>query len=468
MLQAEHVGSTHPRYLALARGIGQGIRDGKVPKGSKLPPHRILADALKVSIGTVSRAYAELERLGLITSRVGDGSYVSDGHTLPSEAIEFRNVLDIDPSVIDLSINMHLSSRERDCLSESLIDLASDKDMLDPLLDYTPEQGLAWHREQAAHWLSRSHIEADPDNILCTNGAQHALLCAMMACLKPGAKLATEEFTYPGLITLAKHYHLKLYPIRTDQEGLIPSDLAAHLKQHPIAALFCTPTLQNPTASVMPTKRREQIAALCQQHNTLIIEDDVHGVLVEDRPAAMQVLAPERTLFCTSLSKAVSSGLRTGYLLTPPALTQKASRALRASCWMASPLPLEIASQWIADGTADALRDDFLREVTRRKALVNAQLSGLEVTTHPQCPHYWIRAPEGTQGRDLEHTLAQQHVKIKPSDTFAVNTQAHTQHIRISVTTQADDAALVRGFTAIGDVLRQARPTETPPPRVHF
>ena len=176
------------------------------------------------------------------------------------------------------------------------------------------------------------------ENIICTNGAQHALLCALLTSIKSGDTILAEELTYPGLISLAINNGIKLIPARMDTNGLIPEELERICKQQNIKALFCTPTLQNPTTSIMPVANREKIASICRAHNILIIEDDAHGVLVRNRPPALQTFAPERTLLITSLSKAVSSGLRVGYLLAPKALVSRISHTVRSTCWMATPL----------------------------------------------------------------------------------------------------------------------------------
>ncbi|MGA7780849.1 MAG: winged helix-turn-helix domain-containing protein, partial [Paraburkholderia sp.] len=66
-----------PKYQVIARAFAQAILNGQLPAGEKLPPHRSLASELKVTTGTISRAYAELERQGLANARVGDGTYVA-------------------------------------------------------------------------------------------------------------------------------------------------------------------------------------------------------------------------------------------------------------------------------------------------------------------------------------------------------------------------------------------------------
>ncbi|HSR72438.1 MAG TPA: GntR family transcriptional regulator, partial [Kiloniellales bacterium] len=65
---------TGPRYLAIAQALSEDITQGRCRPGQRLPTHRDLAWRLGVTVGTVSRAYAEAERRGLITGEVGRGT----------------------------------------------------------------------------------------------------------------------------------------------------------------------------------------------------------------------------------------------------------------------------------------------------------------------------------------------------------------------------------------------------------
>ncbi len=86
-----------PRYVAIADALAADISNGRLPAGTRLPTHRDLAWDLKVTVGTVSRAYAEAERRGLIYGEVGRGTYVRERTpiTLPSERAAGRNFIDL-------------------------------------------------------------------------------------------------------------------------------------------------------------------------------------------------------------------------------------------------------------------------------------------------------------------------------------------------------------------------------------
>ena len=70
---------TGPKYLRIVDALAEDIYAGRLGVGARLPTHRDLAWRLGVTVGTVSRAYAEAERRGLLVGEVGRGSYVRAG-----------------------------------------------------------------------------------------------------------------------------------------------------------------------------------------------------------------------------------------------------------------------------------------------------------------------------------------------------------------------------------------------------
>ena len=66
-----------PRYLAIVRALSDDIDRGVLHAGDRLPTHRELGDRLGVAVGTITRAYAEAERLGLVRGEIGRGTFVT-------------------------------------------------------------------------------------------------------------------------------------------------------------------------------------------------------------------------------------------------------------------------------------------------------------------------------------------------------------------------------------------------------
>jgi DNA-binding transcriptional MocR family regulator len=262
---------------------------------------------------------------------VGDGTFARQAGLDTKRDKGFRTFVDEPPAYFDMSRNMYIPGDEGPLLAKTLQDLSNDPQTLRQLSLYVPEVGLPRCREAGAHWMTHQAFLPSPDQVLCVNGAQHGLLCTLMALVRPGETLVTEHLTYPGLIAAARFLGIKLLGAEMDNEGLLPASLEQLCRSNRVSALYCTPTIQNPTNGVLSIQRREAIARICQQHNLLIFEDEAHGVLVDDRPPPLSVFAPERSILISSFSKAVVAGLRVGYLHAPLPLVSRLAAALRST-----------------------------------------------------------------------------------------------------------------------------------------
>ncbi|MCA1557271.1 MAG: winged helix-turn-helix domain-containing protein, partial [Acidobacteria bacterium] len=91
------------RYLAIADRIAEDIEHGELRPGEQMPTHRELAVRLGVTVGTITRAYSEAQRRGLLIGETGRGTYVRDD--LFADAFP-PPITTEDDSVIDLSLNL--------------------------------------------------------------------------------------------------------------------------------------------------------------------------------------------------------------------------------------------------------------------------------------------------------------------------------------------------------------------------
>ena len=117
-----------PKYLAILRALTADIRAGRLPPGVRLPPQRALAKYLNVDLTTVTRAFNEARRAGLIDASAGRGSFVRN----IARPVEVRRP---NPSgSIDFSINIPpqpVAARLAERLDAGLSRLAGSPGFLD-------------------------------------------------------------------------------------------------------------------------------------------------------------------------------------------------------------------------------------------------------------------------------------------------------------------------------------------------
>jgi DNA-binding transcriptional regulator YhcF (GntR family) len=203
--QPDLTGRSGPRYRQIVEALASDITTARLRAGDRLPAQRDLAWRLKVTVGTVSRAYSEAERRGLVSGEVGRGTFVRESTALP------LILSDRDESLpINFSQNLPIPGPEAQLLAETLQALAGSNDLAS-LLQYQPHVGRLRDREAGAAWLSLSGVAADAARIAIVSGGQHAISTVLAAITEPSDVIATEAMTYPGAVAARQD--------RTDRTG---------------------------------------------------------------------------------------------------------------------------------------------------------------------------------------------------------------------------------------------------------
>lgn len=429
-------GGRDRRYLAIVERIAREIESGVLAAGARLPTHRAFAHELGVSVQTVTRAYAEAQRRGLVSGQIGRGTFVL-GHDAPRRAEDVSTVgwtsfgagtaidMAFNGPVLDAAhtraVALHLGKLQRSA-------------KLDALIAYQPPWlGLERHREAGAAWLQARGLKAKADDVVITSGAQHGVATVLSALTEPGDTVLTEALTDPGIKFIAASRRLNLKGVAIDDQGLIPDALDEACRAARPAALFCLPTHHIPTSAMMSAARRKAVAAVARKHELAIIENDVYGPYAADHPPPLASFAPERTYYVTSLSKSVVPALRIGYLATPPGAAQRLVASLGASSWMASPLMAEVAAGLIEDGTAEKLVERQRAEMKRRQALAAKILVGAERHAQPTGPSLWLALPDAWTALQFASYVRAQGVLVIPAEAFAAARDPVPHAVRVSL-----------------------------------
>ncbi len=310
-----------PRYRALAHAIEQAINDGELPPGEKLPPQRRLADALGVTVGTVTRAYALVEQSGLVSAQVGSGTYVHRHE----KGSAFADVIGTShDGLVDLGMSLPPAHPERQAtLGRFMSAITLDPAALEQAIDYPLDDTMATHRRRYADWLTTQGLALEADELLITQGGMNGIALALSALLSPGDRLAAEALSYPGVISAARQQSLKMVAVPLDEKGIDVAALAARHERAPFKALYVMPEHHNPTTVQLSPERREALVALARERDFWLIEDGVMHLPGDARGTPLYQLAPERTIFLFSVAKILGGGLRSGVMRAPAPLLER-------------------------------------------------------------------------------------------------------------------------------------------------
>jgi DNA-binding transcriptional MocR family regulator len=451
-----------PRYLAIADALADDAGAGRLRPGVRLPTHRDLADRLGLTVGTVTRAYGEAARRNLVSGEVGRGTFVR------GPAARFAGpptAARAGAAFIDLSSNHPPSPAgdgEAATLARTLGRLSRRKN-LGQFLEYPPPGGSPEHRAAGAEWVRRSGLDATADRVLVSSGNQHGMTAVFAALLGPGDLVLTEALAYPGIKNLAGLLSLRLQGVALDEQGIRPDALAAACRARPPKALYCVPTLQNPTTSIMSEERRRAIAAVAREHGLLIVEDDVHGRIPERAPRPLSAFAPELAVYLTGTSKVLAPGLRVGFVAAPEGLVDRIAAAIRGTTWMAAPLMAEIAAIWIEDGTAEAMLKRKRKEASVRQRLAGEVIGRFIGRAQRSAYHLWLSLPPPWRGEAFAEAARQRGVGVTPASAFAIGRTAVADAVRVCLGAARDRADLERGLRVLAGLLG-ASPEPAPLP----
>jgi DNA-binding transcriptional MocR family regulator len=451
-------GTSGPIYLAIVEVMAADIAAGRLAAGQQLPTHRKLARDLGINLTTVTRAYGEAARRGLIEAGIGRGTFVRGG----TRSAAMRPVEAARP--IDMAMNLPPQPEDaalRRRVAEGMAGLTQRADFGD-LLTYGPTVGRDADRMAGARWLQpRFGAMLPAERVLVCAGAQAALLALVTTFLRRDDLVVTGSLTYSGFRAMAAHFGIRLQGLAMDGEGILPAALEEACRRQKPQALYCTPAIHNPTTATMSPERRAAIVDIARRHGLRIFEDDAYGALHREALPPLAGLAPELTYHVAGLAKCLAPGLRIAYLVVPEGETARLSAAIRATTLMPPPLMAALATQWIVDGTARRIAQAIGEETRARQRLATETLPAGSFASHPDGPHLWLRLPAPWTRSGFDAYLRPLGLGVVASDAFALGEPPEA--VRIALGAAPDRARLVQALRLVAEGLAQG-PVHGPAP----
>lgn len=418
------------RYDRLVSRYAAAIRSGELRAGTRLPTHRALAATESVAVVTATRIYAELDALGLVSRERGRGTFVRDTTLPPGHGVDQSSRRS---DVADLNFNQPTLPGQTALLREGLRDLAGTGD-LDAMLRYQPHGGRPHDRATLSEHLLDLGLDVAPGQVLVVSGAQHGIAVALMTTLDPGAVLAVDELTYPGLKVLAGSLRVRLEPIPSTADGMDLTALDRACADRDVRAVYTMPTLHNPLGSVASQAARTRLAGIAEAHDLVLVEDGAYAFLAEDAPPPLATTAPDRTIHLASLSKSLAPGLRVGTVTAPARLVPALERTIRATTWNTPALMVALACRWLRDGTAASLVAEKRRDARACQQVVLEELGTLGPVGHPSSYFTWLPLPQDVRADLVAARLEEAGVSVATAAPFATGA-ATPQALRLALAT---------------------------------
>ncbi|MCO5165575.1 MAG: PLP-dependent aminotransferase family protein [Planctomycetes bacterium] len=394
-----------PLYVQLVEQVTARARSGAFPPGFRLPPTRELARALRVHRNTVVRAFEELVAAGVVTSRVGSGTFVAapprraeapqaEAPRLPWESLLSRGaraeaLRRFDRLARSVAPGAAAAGREvidlqRLMPPNDLMPLATFRRCVDHVLrihggrvlGYAPREGLPRLRRLIAEHLAEAGVPARADDVLVTTGSQQAIDLVVRALVDPGDAFLVEAATYPGALNLLAAAGAQAIAVPCDDEG--PDlDFLRRLPRGRVKGFYLMPSCHNPTGARISGARRQALLAWSRLVGVPLVEDDYGRGLVldeaSDEPAALRALDPE-VVYVGTFSKKLIPALRVGFVVCPPGLAERLVPLKHAMDLSSSLLLQHALAEFLERGYLRAHLRRTLPEYRRRVGALEAAL----------------------------------------------------------------------------------------------
>lgn len=403
---------TNSKYQALALLIEHAIQSGELPDKQKLPAQRLLADKLKITHGTVTRAYDLLEKKGLVNAKLGAGTYVN----LPS-SFASPNVNEPIIKEYDFASSMQPMLGQQMLIKNALNELTEDLVSLEQVMTYSP-QGIEKHKQVFTDWLATKKIHIDPSDIAFTQGAQQGIYTCLQILTKENDYILHEELAYPGLFRATEASRVNPLSVPLTPEGLDLAVLEEYCQTFHPKALYITPNIQNPTNIQYSQQQLNSILALSKKYQFYIIEDDVNYCFPENWRVPLQQQAPDRVFYLSSLSKYVAGGLRVAYCLVPKQWQQAFHLSIHSQCWMVSTLSFELVTRFLTSKNFKHNQSLLEGEMRYRQMAFQEFSDKYAFRSRSGGLNAWLELPNHINVNQFNNALAMQNIKVRPADLF--------------------------------------------------
>lgn len=323
---------TGPAYLGLADALRLLIVDGRVPVGSRLPSERALADALRVSRTTVTAAFSALREDGYLTARRGARSTAS----LPP-----RPQIAAAAGAPTMSLAAAALSAPSAAVLEAFADATRD---ITPYLAEPGHEltGVCTLRRAVAERYCARGLPTEPEQIMITSGAQHAIGLILAAFTQPGDRVLVEQPSYHGALSAISTAGARAVPVALNENGWELDALHAAIRQLAPALAYVIPDSHNPTGFTMSPAQRNRLGHIISETRTrTIVDESIMDMWIDEAPPApLAAAVPSRhdlVLTIGSMSKSFWGGLRIGWIRAEPA-TLATIAAIRSSVDLGTPI----------------------------------------------------------------------------------------------------------------------------------
>lgn len=419
------------KYEEVISYIKHEIAVGNLTSKKKLPSIRTVAHAFNCSMGTIIKAYTELEKSHIIYASPKSGYYLLEKH-IDSKLIE-SPVIDFSSGVPDVETFPYESFQH--CLKKS-IELYKET-----LFNYSDTAGLPSLIKLLARQFVQYQIFTNSENIVITSSSQQALnLLSIMPFPNGKSTILVEQPTYYGMIKALNFNQVSAIGIERNLAGINLDDLERKFKYGDIKFFYTVPRFHNPLSTSYTRQEKESIIKLAQKYNVYIVEDDIAADLDTDKKSdpMFSYDNSSKVIYLKSYSKILMPGLRVAALILPQLLVKT---FLDYKKWtdMHSPVISQGALEiYLQSGMFDIHKKEIIQLYAKRMTCLEDTLSSFKNSNIkwniPKSGYFSCLYAETNQScNTIVSLLKKENIHLMDTSLCFLNEYKRDSYFRISI-----------------------------------
>jgi 2-aminoadipate transaminase len=307
-------------------------------------------------------------------------------------------------------------------------------------------------------------IACSTDDILVTSGSLQGLDLVNATLLARGDRVIIEQDCYQGSINRLHRLGVTPVGIPLDRDGMRMDALSNALDDLERRGtrpkyIYTIPTVQNPTATIMPVERRREMLRLAAAHGVPIFEDDCYCDLIwsGQRPPALYAMSEHGgVIHIGSFSKSIAPALRVGYIV---AAWEFMSRllALKTDAGSGALEQMVLAEYCAAHFSkhVPALRRSLRAKLeTLMESLREHFGAAVEFDDPKGGIFLWIKLPDGVDTMKLYQPALDAGVAINPGAQWSVNPDHGRSRMRLCFASPSHEE-IHQGIATLAEVCRR-------------
>jgi DNA-binding transcriptional MocR family regulator len=441
-----------PVYRQLEVYLRELVESRRLRPGERLPASRELAASLGLARNTVNQAYQALVEDGLLTSHVGQGTFVARRPGPPlrpvaepgargfawaglfsrrATATSLPEAMRVHGRVPEPPFDFRGGQVDTGSLPRAELRRAFSRalDAVGELATFRDPRGWPPLREQIARSLVARGIRCGADDVAIVNGAQQALDLAGRVLVDPGDTVVMEQPGYFGAALAFGAADAHVVGVGVDEHGLQTDELARILRARRVKLVYTTPAVQSPTGVMMSPERRRELLELADAWQVPILEDDYDCELrygSPPTPALKTQDAAGQVIYAGTFSKALFAGVRVGYVVAaPPLLLQMVMSRMAVDFHTDLVAQAALAELLASGGLERHVRRVRRLYAARRSALLEALRAHMPEGTRWVEPAggntVWVTLPPGLDPVALHAAALEAGIEYARGDLFAID-----------------------------------------------